>query len=341
MGFQEKIAKAREAGYSDEEIQSYIGQKTEAAKAAGYSDEEIQSFLGGGQQEAPQPEVQNVPGAKPAHAYNMLARLGEGTQNLADRAGEAVAETLAGPGVTMRAVPGFPGMPLPALGQAGQPRLKLPPQAAAVAGLGVQMAPDIAMAALGGPGAVKQGARAVEAAPGRILDTAMDTPGFKHLLSGRAKRLAGKEIGKASEAAGLKTVMPSTKQIARDLNLPKGQQQFSDVVNHMNRALEQGADVPAQTLQDFVAKGDELFKLGQVHPKTTSGAAISKAMKLAREKLNQVVPGRAAGAAKMSKAATRADRVEFLKKVAAVIAKKGLGGAAVAGGGTMAYKMLR
>lgn len=143
MAFQDKIAKAKEAGYSDAEIQQYIKTKVDKAKAAGYSEQEISAYLGS-QSETKQPSQKTVmqhlsqlpqspvgiPGTVP---MGMTGGKPAGIQQSFDAAGQGIAE---------------------AAGEAGYP---IP---GAVAGTAMAMAPDIISSVPGGMGGAKVASKA-------------------------------------------------------------------------------------------------------------------------------------------------------------------------------------
>lgn len=207
------------------------------------------------------------------------------------------------------------------IAKAKQEALGNPGMANAVSSL--RYAPDVATA-LAMPGAAEEAVN-IASKPLKAVRNVV--------MSEADKAAAGEAIGQAQEAVGIKTRVPGTKQIARDMGLPKGTQQWSDVVNTLSTKLEAGEKVDPQTLVDFVNKGNELYKLGQIPEGTTTSAAVAKAMKLARTELNNVVPGRATAAEAMAQAAPNAARLQFLKSTATELAKKGL---VAAGLGTLA-----
>lgn len=141
------------------------------------------------------------------------------------------------------------------------------------------------------------------------------------------KSTSAEAMNAAEKGAGVVLRSPITKQIARDLGLPKGSQTFGEVTNAMVQKLDQGAEVPLQTVKDFLLKGDTVLKnpIG-----SGEKAALSQAMSKARQFLNTNIPSRGPAAADFGNAATRSN----LLKMA------GMGGGAV-GTGAAAWQAFK
>lgn len=120
MSFQDKLAKAKEAGYSDEEIQQYIVTKKAEAKAAGYSDNEIEEYLGGnpitntGQPRQGQPMSEVASEGISPEIPGVSAFLSEGTVPM----GEVIAETTSIPEAIRSPLAGVVGTAPELLGMA-------------------------------------------------------------------------------------------------------------------------------------------------------------------------------------------------------------------------------
>ncbi len=186
------------------------------------------------------------------------------------------------------------------MGGSGIPGISDPNVAAGV-GTAIQMAPDIATAAVGG-GAAQDAAKAGELGmAGRVI-------------SGPSRAEAGAAIGKSQEGLD-QTVVPSLNRMADKLDLPRGARTTKDYLTAIGAAVRRG-EVPLQDLLEHhklitdmlaneptgVAKmlGNGVSKLGK------SGVAeAAKTDAAIVEDLNAALSGRADAAANYSAAMLR------------------------------------
>ncbi len=189
-----------------------------------------------------------------------------------------------------------------AMGGSGIPGVSNPNVAAGV-GTAIQMAPDIATAAVGG-GAAQDAAQAGKLGmAGRVI-------------SGPARATAGQAIGAAQDAAGLdSTVVPSLNRMTRALDLPRGQATTKDYITALQKVVDKGTLSPQDLLDhhkmltDLLANeptgiakmlGNGVSRLGN------SGVAqAAKTDAKIVQQLNEAAPGRADAAANYSAAMLR------------------------------------
>lgn len=233
--FQEKIQQAKAAGYSDDEINSFVQSKIEKAKQAGYSDQEIQQYLGNAVPQQPQQDSALKTAGKVALGvmyppYGMQ-QMGKMIQKGADAAGQGVAENLAQNGVN--------------------------PNVAAGAGTAVQMVPEAvkAFAGMGAGTGVKAAAEGIEAAG--PLSAAIKDPSI--IMPGTVGK-ATKALQMAKEAAkeGLTTEASARLRLMLDRNPTK-------LANEAIESIKDGAPIhPGQgvyyraALNAMKNKGGEL-----------------------------------------------------------------------------------
>lgn len=144
-------------------------------------------------------------------------------------------------------------------------------------------------------------------------------------IANELKTLANpsKLMNAAEKKAGVVLRSPVTKQMARDLGLPKGQQSFGEVTNAVKASLDEGKKIPLQTAKDFLLKGDTVLKSPMGGGEK---AALSQTMAKVRDYLNSEIPGRSAPANAFR-------TVSNLKNAGAKLAKYGAVGSALVGGG--------
>jgi len=273
----------------DDVIGDYSGPKTGLDKAVGIAE---------GAQEAMtwpfKKAAEHIPGVAPA-----LGAVGKGLEAIQkpfDVAGEKTAEFLASKGV--------------------------PPAAAAGIGLPIQMAPEIALSAIGGRVAKTAATGAAKAAK-RAL------PSEKVLSRG---------IAQAEAKAGIKQTAVNLKGVARDLNVPleknvlRGKSIVTKqipqdeirtaVINRVLEARRAGETLPPQVARDVVKLFDTELKKGKGFAGQIA-AALGKAPTLEKGLLAQ---GKRYGQEIVSKAAPDREalaaalgRVKRTKKVAKVV----------------------
>lgn len=193
------------------------------------------------------------------------------------------------------------------------------PKTAAAIGTGIQMAPDVAEAAIAGMGG------GVEAAGKGVENVAKPFVKAGKVITAPMKSTSEAAINAAEGAAGVELKAPITKQIAEGLGLPKNAQSFNDIVNVLNKTKP--SEINPQVAKDFLGKAETVFKkpIGR-----TEKAALSKAVAKAREALNTQIPARAKPAAELRNAYIRSNII------------KGVSGAGSVGAGlAYAMKMLR
>lgn len=123
-------------------------------------------------------------------------------------------------------------------------------------------------------------------------------------------------INAAEQAAGVTLKSPVTKQIAKEVGLPKGSQTFADVTNVVKTKLQGGEKLPLQTAKDFLNKAETVFKqpLGKAEK-----ANLSQTVKLVREYLNKEIKGRAKPATDLANAYLRSNIVKGATGAGALI----------------------
>ncbi len=188
------------------------------------------------------------------------------------------------------------------MGGSGIPGISNPNVAAGV-GTAIQMAPDIATAAVGG-GAAQDAAKAGELGmAGRVI-------------SGPARADAGMAVGHAQDAVGLDSnTVPSLNRMTRALDLPKGQATAKDYITALQKVVDKGELTPQDLLDhhkmltDLLADEPTGFaKMISTRPSRLGKSGVAQAAKTDAkivEALNEAAPGRADAAANYSAAMLR------------------------------------
>lgn len=235
-----------------------------------------------------------------------------------EKGGEAVAETLAGPGLTMQPALGVPGLPaIPRPAEEGEEAIRTSPEVAAGIGTAIQMAPDIATSLVGGGVGVAGKRAATEA-----LKKAFTIKGI------------GAEIGAAERAAGVVQRIPTTRGLAESLQLP-AKSNFSIVANNVDTALTQGSQLPKQFLADFRKAAEAALKQPTFAPGTSNRAILLQIKQKADDAFNMAIPGRQKLSTRFKSAKKREQLLESLgrgvKKAGKVAAIGTIGGGTLAG----------
>jgi hypothetical protein len=164
-----------------------------------------------------------------------MAALGEATQRGFDAAGEKIATTLSGGiGLERTALPP-PFNVLPKVDPTG---FKTPPEVAAAIGTGVQMAPDIAMATMGGATNAAKGVKASGPFTAGLKDPSSVLPG---------------SLSRAGDALGVAKTAARTGESAAEASrlrslLLKGKQGVVKVAEEGKKAIEAGKDADVTQL---------------------------------------------------------------------------------------------
>jgi hypothetical protein len=219
-----------------------------------------------------------------------------GIRKAFDVGGEAVAETLAGPGLTTEPLLGALGGPrVPSPAEPSEDAIRTSPEVAAGIGTGLSLAPDVATLAAGGVGGIAGKRGAIEA-----LKKAFTSKGI------------GAQIGEAERAAGVTKRLTTTKALKEQLQLP-GKGDFTDVANKVDGLLSSGAKLPKQFLSDFrvalkKALNTPAFSKGEPQ------ALLLNIKDKADDAFNALVPGRKALSKRFAKAKGREQFAAKAKK---------------------------